>query len=103
MEPVLAVTEKAQEKVMGFRAGVPDPESQAMWVEVTGTQGGEFTYNISLKPVSGAGPSDAVQHVGELAVVVPGADIESLRSALVDWSDDLMSGGLMVVNPNKPD
>ncbi len=88
---------------MGFRAGVPDPESQAMWVEVTGAQGGEYTYNISLKPVAGAGPDDAVQQMGELSVVVPAGDLEKLRNALVDWSDDLMSGGLMVVNPNKPD
>ena len=29
--------------------------------------------------------------------------VERLRGATVDWSDDLMSGGLMVVNPNKPD
>lgn len=88
---------------MGFRAGVPEPESQAMWVEVTGAQAGEYTYNISLKPVSGAGEADAVQQAGELSVVVPAGDVEKLRNALVDWSDDLMSGGLMVVNPNKPD
>jgi Fe/S biogenesis protein NfuA len=103
MEPLLAITEKAQEKVMGFRAGVPDGERQAMWVEVTGSQGAEWTYSISLKPLDGAGPDDSVQQAGELSVVVPAADADKLRGATIDWSDDLMSGGLTVVNPNKPD
>jgi Fe/S biogenesis protein NfuA len=102
MEPLLAITDKAREKVLGFRSGVPDPESQAMWVEVTGQQAGEWTYNISLKPLDAAGPVDSVQQAGELAIVVPAGDVERLRNALVDWSDDLMSGGLVVVNPNKP-
>ena len=87
---------------MGFRAGVPDGESQAMWVEVTGAQGGAWTYNITLKPLAAAGPDDPVQRAGELSVVVPAGDADKLRGATIDWSDDLMSGGLTVVNPNKP-
>jgi Fe/S biogenesis protein NfuA len=103
MESPLAITAKAQEKVLGFREGVADSERQAMWVEVTGVQKGEWTYNISLKPLDGAGPDDSLQYSGDLGVVVPEADIDKLSGATVDWSDDLMSGGLLVVNPNKPD
>ena len=103
MERPLAITEKARQKVLGFREGVPDAERQAMWVEVTGTANGEWTYNISLKPVDGAGPDDSLQYADDLGIVVPAADVERLRGATVDWSDDLMSGGLMVMNPNKPD
>jgi Fe/S biogenesis protein NfuA len=103
MEQLLAITEKARQKVLGFREGVPDAERQAMWVEVTGTASGEWTYNISLKPVDGAGPDDSLQYADDLGIVVPAADVEKLQGATVDWSDDLMSGGLLVVNPNKPD
>jgi Fe/S biogenesis protein NfuA len=103
MEQLLAITDNARQKVLGFREGVPDAERQAMWVEVTGTTGGEWTYNISLKPIDGAGPEDSLQYADDLGIVVPAADVERLRGATVDWSDDLMSGGLMVVNPNKPD
>src|SRR3954465_2986902 len=103
MEDVLAITDKAQQKVLGFREGVADSERQAMWVEVTGVQNGEWTYNISLKPLDGAGPDDSLQYADDLGIVVPEVDIEKLRGATVDWSDDLMSGGLLVVNPNKPD
>jgi Fe/S biogenesis protein NfuA len=103
MEPLLAITEKAREKVLGLRAGVPDGELQAMWVEVTGVQGADWTYNITLKPLDAADDEDFVQEAGELSVVVPEHDADKLRGATIDWSDDLMSGGLTVVNPNKPD
>jgi Fe/S biogenesis protein NfuA len=103
MEDLIAITDKAQQKVLGFRGGVADSERQAMWVEVTGVQNGEWTYNISLKPLDGAGDDDSLQYAGDLGIVVPAADIEKLQGATVDWSDDLMSGGLLVVNPNKPD
>src|SRR5919202_6678269 len=99
---LVTLTAKARAKVEGFRAGVADAERQAMWIEVTGVQGGEWTYNMSLKPLDQAGPDDVVQHEGALAVVVPARDADALRGATVDWSDDLMRGGLTIDNPNTP-
>ncbi|MEA2307971.1 MAG: Fe/S biosis protein NfuA [Thermoleophilaceae bacterium] len=99
---LLALTPRAVEKVQGFRAGVEDADAQAMWIEVTGVHRGEFTYDLSLKPLAAAGPDDTVERIDDLPVVVPAGDVEALRDALVDWSDDLMRGGLVVTNPNKP-
>jgi Fe/S biogenesis protein NfuA len=99
---LVRITDTAREKVEGFKAGVEDAERQAMWVEVTGVQGGEWTYNMSLKPLDQAGPDDAVEHEGDLAVVVPARDLDALRGATIDWSDDLMRGGLTIDNPNTP-
>jgi Fe/S biogenesis protein NfuA len=99
---LLALTPRAVEKVQGFRAGVEDGDAQAMWIEVTGVHRGEFTYDLSLKPLAAAGPDDTVERIDDLPVVVPAGDVEALRDALVDWSDDLMRGGLVVTNPNKP-
>ena len=100
--PLVTVTEKAREKVEGFRDGVADSETQAMWIEVAGIQGGEFTYNMSLKPLGQAGPDDHVQDEGGLAIVIPARDADALRDATIDWSDDLMRGGLTIDNPNTP-
>src|SRR4051812_28158486 len=99
---LVSITDKAREKVDGFRAGVADSDAQAMWVEVTGIQAGEFTYNLSLKPVAQAGPDDVVETFDGLPVVVPARDADALRGATVDWSDDLMRGGLTLDNPNTP-
>src|SRR3954453_10460229 len=99
---LVQITDRARDKVEGFKAGADDGERQAMWVEVTGVQGGGWTYNMSLKPLDQAAPDDAVQHEGELAVVVPARDADALRGATIDWSDDLMRGGLTIDNPNTP-
>jgi Fe/S biogenesis protein NfuA len=101
-EPPVAITEDALVQVLEFRAGVPDPEKQAMWLEVTGTSGGEWTYNMSLKPVDLARPGDSVQQNGGLAIVVPAADVPRVSGATIDWSSDAMQGGLVLLNPNTP-
>ena len=99
---LVQITEKAREKVEGFRAGVGDADQQAMWVEVTGVQAGEWTYNMALKPLDAAGADDLVQHEGGLPIVIRASDAEYLRGATIDWSDDLMRGGLTIDNPNTP-
>jgi Fe/S biogenesis protein NfuA len=43
-----------------------------------------------------------VEQLDGLPVVIPARDADSLRDVLIDWSDDLMRGGLVVNNPNKP-
>jgi Fe/S biogenesis protein NfuA len=99
---LIEVTEKAREKVEGFRAGIADADQQAMWIEITGVQAGEWTYNMSLKPLDAAANDDIVEHASGLPVVIPARDAEYLRGATVDWSDDLMRGGLTIDNPNTP-
>jgi Fe/S biogenesis protein NfuA len=101
-EELLTISDAALAKVRQFRAGVDEPEAQAMWVEVTGVHRGEFTYNLALKPRLAAADGDHLEEHGDLSVVVPARDVEALRGASIDWSDDLMHGGLAVSNPNRP-
>jgi Fe/S biogenesis protein NfuA len=100
--PLVELTERARAKVEEFRSGVADSERQAMWIEITGIQRDEWSYNLSLKPVDAADEDDHVQYDGDLAIVIPEGDVEALRGATVDWSDDLMRGGLTIDNPNTP-
>ena len=99
---LVKLTERARAKVEEFRSGVADSERQAMWIEITGIQRDEWSYNMSLKPVDAADEDDHVQYDGDLAIVIPEGDVEALRGATVDWSDDLMRGGLTIDNPNTP-
>ena len=101
--PPLAITAAALERVKSFVAGAPDPDAQAMWVEVTGSAGGEYSYNMTLKPRSGAAPGDSVQEQDGLAIVVPERDVRALAGATVDWEGDSLQGGLKLVNPNRPE
>ncbi|MEO8093218.1 MAG: NifU family protein [bacterium] len=99
-EPTLAVTEQAIEKVRGFRAQSEDPESQAMWVEVSGVSDGEYVYKVSINALHVARQDDVVQRHGDLAIVVPESSVEKLRGATIDWS--LEQSGFNFVNPNRP-
>jgi Fe/S biogenesis protein NfuA len=101
--PTLAITEQALERVKGFVAGTPDPDAQAMWVEVTGITGGDYTYNMTLKPKAAAALDDSVQVQEGLTMIVPARDIKALRGATVDWEGDALQGGLKLVNPNRPE
>lgn len=101
-DDILTITERALERVAAFREAGGGESEQAMWVQVTGTAGGEYTYRMSLRPLADAGAGDAVQHIGGLAVVAPREDCYRLRGATVDWTGDASGGGLTVRNPNEP-
>ncbi len=101
-EPTLAITEQAIEKVRGLRAQSEDPESQALWVEVSGVSDGEYIYKISLNALHVARQGDAVQRHGDLAIVVPKSSVEKLRGATIEWSEGVAQSGLALANPNRP-
>ena len=99
----LDMTNAAYDKVTGFLLQVPEPERQAMWIEVTGTSANQWTCSISLKPLDAAAPHDTIVRHRDLAIVVPERDFDKVRGATIDWLDDPFGGGgLRVDNPNTP-
>jgi Fe/S biogenesis protein NfuA len=102
-EPMLAITNAAYDKVMGFLLQEAEPERQAMWLEVTGTSANQWTCSLALKPLDAAAPNDAVVRHRDLAIVVPERDFDKVRGATIDWLDDPFGAhGLRVDNPNTP-
>src|SRR3954449_8365953 len=97
------MTNAAYDKVMGFLLQVPAPERQAMWLEVTGTSGNQWTCGLSLKPLDAAAPHDAIIRHRDLSIVIPECDFDKVRGATIDWLDDAFgTSGLRVDNPNTP-
>src|SRR5688500_4786625 len=72
---ILAVTDSAVEQVLGLRAAEDDADGLGLRVEITGTAGVEFTYDLSFEPVADADPAagDSVVDQGGLPVIVPAA------------------------------
>lgn len=99
-EAIVAITQTALDRVASFRAGAPD--GHALWVRVSGAADGEYTYALTLNPRSGAREHDAVQHRGDLVIVIAGDSVEKLRGATIDWSETPLRSGFSVINPNKP-
>jgi Fe/S biogenesis protein NfuA len=102
VDEIFRVTDAAVEKAVMVRAREPDPERFALWVEVTGIQGGEYAYDLSLQPLADA-PEDAQVHdLGRIAVVIPSGSVELLRGAVLDRQGDLATGGLVLHNRTPP-
>jgi Fe/S biogenesis protein NfuA len=101
--PLLQVTDGAREEVLALRAAQPEPEVLALWVEITGVSGDDYSYDLALRPLEEAGARDLVEHHGDLPVVVGSGSVAKLRGATVDLVGDLATGGgLIVDNPNSP-
>jgi Fe/S biogenesis protein NfuA len=99
---LLAITASALKRVRDFRAAAPDPSDRVLSVRVTGMADGEYVCALSLEPAAKVRASDTVQHEGDLPIVVVEDSVEKLRGATVDWSENRLGGGFVVVNPNKP-
>jgi Fe/S biogenesis protein NfuA len=100
--PVLTLTDKALAKVLELRADEGNAASLALWVEVSGTSGGAYTYDMYFQAASEAGP-DAWAGVQEgLTVVVPAASAPNMVGSVLDLNESLMGSGMNIRNPNRP-
>jgi len=100
--PVLTLTDKALVKVLELRADEGTAEALALWVEVSGTTGGAYTYDMYFQAASDAGP-DAWTGVQEgLTIVVPAASAPKMVGSVLDLNQDLIAGGMSIRNPNRP-
>ena len=100
--PLLTVTPQALKKVQQIRAGEPDGDRLALWLEVSGAARGEYTYDVYFDVADAAAAEDAVIHHDDLTIVIPAGSVERLTGATLGMSRDLLNPGLSVTNPNRP-
>ncbi|MEO6318276.1 MAG: NifU family protein [Acidimicrobiales bacterium] len=98
---VFTVTPEAIERILELRQQEDDPPGLALRVEITGTSGVEYAYDLTFDPMAEADEADAQYLQGELPVIVPAGSIEQLDGATLD----IPAGGgpgLVLRNPNRP-
>ena len=100
---VVAVTEAARTKVLEIRSAEEAPESLGLRIEIVGSKGVEYAYDLAFEPLADAAPEDSVVIVEELPVIVPADSVENLRGATLDLPANAAQGGLVIRNPNRPD
>jgi Fe/S biogenesis protein NfuA len=99
---IMDVTPEALVKVLDVRAAEDDAEALALRVEVTGISGVEYSYALSIDPVTEAADDDVIYTVGELSVIVPANSVDQLTGATLDLPSNPAQGGLVIRNPNRP-
>ena len=99
---VFAVTADAVARILELREAEEEPAGLALRVEITGTSGVEYAYDLTFDPLAEADEADAVYKQGDLPVVVPAGSIEHLSGATLDVPAG-GGAGLVLRNPNRPD
>lgn len=94
---VLAISPEAQQKVLEVRNQEAEPETLALWVEVSGEANGAYTYLMEFRPAAELADDVLVERDGDLAVAIPLESVELLRGATLAFN-----GGMVMQNPNRP-
>lgn len=102
-EIVMGVTDEAMATVLSIRDQEDDPAGLGLRVEVTGTKGTEYTYDLCFHELAAVEPDDVTYRVGDLTVVIPAASVERLQGAELDMPRNAAQGGLVIRNPNRAD
>jgi len=96
---VVTVTERAAAVIAAAIAEEGSAAPLALWVEVTGSQGSEFLYDVYLQELATTGPGDEVVEAHDVVVVIPESSRSQLEGATLDAG---VEGDLVIENPNAP-
>ena len=100
---ILAISEAALAKILEIRVAEDAPDTLGLRVEITGSHGVDYTYDLSFEAVAEAAADDVIYPVGDLSVIVPADSVEHLTGATLDAPSTPGQGGLVIKNPNRPD
>jgi Fe/S biogenesis protein NfuA len=98
---VLTLTDEARNVVIDALNNEAPSESLALWVEVTGTRGAGYAYDLYFSELNLAPEDAAIGRDGEVTIVIPAASVERLRGSRLEFASE-GGGGLVLVNPNSP-
>ena len=91
---VLSISDAALGTVLGIRDQEDDAEALGLRVEITGSKGAEFTYDLGFEELTSADADTLVEQVaGGLKVMIPAATVENLRGSVLDLSRAGAQGG----------
>jgi len=94
---VLALTDRAVDKVKDFAAKMPEAAGKALRVFIQGGGCSGFQYGFTFDDKR---PTDHVVKARDIEVVVDPASASKLQGATVDFVEDFRGAGFSVENPN---
>ena len=98
-EPIITVTPEALEHLRELRDDEVDGDKLGLRLAIASDPGEEFRYDLSFEEFLTAEFTDEVRTHDGMKVIIPGADVELLRGATLDFTS---TQGLVIRNPNRP-
>jgi Fe/S biogenesis protein NfuA len=98
---VLTLTDEARNVVIDALNAEEHSETLALYIEVTGTRGAGYAYDLYFSDRADAPEGAAIGNDGEVTIVVPPKSVERLRGSRLEFASE-GGGGLVLVNPNAP-
>lgn len=98
---VLSLTDEARNVVLDALNNEEQSDALALFVEVTGTRGASYAYDLYFSDRADAPEGAAIGSDGGVTIVVPAKSIERLRGSRLEFASE-GGGGLVLVNPNVP-
>jgi Fe/S biogenesis protein NfuA len=98
---VVSLTDEARNVVLDALNNETPSDSLALWIEVTGTRGAGYSYDLYFSELNLAPSDAAIGRDGDVAIVIPATSVERLRGSRLEFASE-GGGGLVLVNPNNP-
>ena len=98
---IISLTDEARNVVIDALSGEAQSSDLALYVEVTGTRGAGYSYDLYFSDLADAPEGAAVGEDGGVAIVIPASSVERLRGSRLEFASE-GGGGLVLVNPNIP-
>lgn len=95
---VMSIAPDALEMIITLRDQEPGDEEYALRIAIRGVMGLQFNYDLAFVPVSDRAEDERLEYHGDLAVIIPEADVPNLQGAALELSPQ----GLTMNNPNTP-
>lgn len=99
----LMVTDAALASVLDIRDAEDEAAELLLRVEITGTRGREYVYDLSFATAEEVVEGHLVYEVGGLGVAIAEESAEALEGAELDLPSSGGPGGLVIRNPNTAD
>ena len=98
-EPIITITPEALDHLRELRDDEPEGDQLGLRLAIASQPGEEFRYDLSFDEYLTAAFTDEVRTHDGMKVIIPGADVELLSGATLDFTT---TQGLVIRNPNRP-
>ncbi len=99
---IVDITDDALTQILDIRSREDEPDSLRLRIEVTGSRGVDYVYDLSFEVVDDGHDDDLTYEIDGLRVAVPAESAPKLEGSVLDLPGNPMQGGLVLRNPNRP-